>query len=362
MIIFRAEQSRAEQSRAAYIEILRIVACLLVIFNHTNERGFWRYVYDELGSFTWAKNLLVSIFCKSAVPLFFMISGSMLLSKQESLKKTFMRIPKILADLLIFSIAYFGTDAILAGNQFVLKDILQVILRSSYWHLWYLYAYISFIITLPFLRKFVISLDEINSLYMCVVAIILMGIIPILEYFFLLGINNNLKPNWLIVNVFIYPVIGYILDNKINLYKMKRNVVIGIWMINLICFLIDEVCEYYFLLREPGNMNEIFLTNFCLVNAVSIYSTVKYLFQKRKINRYLYNFIIEIGKCTFGIYLLHIWFLWKIPLFYNCWAKIESCKVFGSCGGIYVSCILTFMVSGVVTYLLCRIPRIKILF
>lgn len=38
---------RQEQNRAEHIDILRIIACFMVIFNHTDERGFWRYAYNE---------------------------------------------------------------------------------------------------------------------------------------------------------------------------------------------------------------------------------------------------------------------------------------------------------------------------
>ncbi len=335
---------------------------MLVIFNHTNERGFYHYIYDDLGSCIWIRNLLFSIACKSAVPIFFMISGSMLLGKEESMKKTVLRIPKILAALFIFSIAYFYTDAVLAGNHFVLKDTLQVIVQKNYWHLWYLYAYISFIIALPFFRKLVISLDRKSSLYMFAVAAISMGVVPIIEYFVTSGINSNLKQRWLTVNIFIYPVIGYVIDNKVNVYKIKKSSFLLLWMVNLISFFISAVCEYHFLLREPGNKKELFLTNFCLVNAVSIYSTIKYIFNSRKINARIYHLLVEIGKCTFGIYLLHIWFLWKIPFLYDLWIKIEHSGVFGSYAGVFVSCILTFMITGVITYILRRMPVIKKLF
>ena len=72
--------------------------------------------------------------------------------------------------------------------------------------------------------------------------------------------------------------------------------------------------------------------------------------------------MVETGKCTFGIYLLHIWFLWKIPFLYDFWIKIEHSQIFGSYAGVFVSCILTFVTAGTVTYLFRRVPGIKKLF
>lgn len=78
---------RQEQNRAEHIDILRIIACFMVIFNHTDERGFWRYAYNDRGTALWIVNLIPSIACKSAVPIFFMISGELLLRKNESIRK-----------------------------------------------------------------------------------------------------------------------------------------------------------------------------------------------------------------------------------------------------------------------------------
>ena len=355
----RAEQSRAEQSRAEYIDVLRIIACLLVIFNHTNERGFYQYVSAELGSFEWWGKLYISTVCKSAVPIFFMISGSLLLRKEETILKTYKRITKILIDLILFSIAYFWTDLVLAGNCFSIKDTISKIIFGNYWHLWYLYAYITLIITLPFLRKMVKGLDVKSTLYLFLIAFITMGIVPIIEYCLGQGINGNLKPYWIASYIFIYPVIGYILDNKLDIKRIQRKHLVFLWVVNILCFSIGEISEYYFLQREPGSVNETFLTNFCLVNATAIFLTIKYLLHNICFNRYIYIIITEVGKCTYGIYLLHIWFLWKIPFFYEKWIQIEQSCMFGKLCGCIISCIYVFALAGLATWVLRKVPIIK---
>lgn len=72
---------------------------------------------------------------------------------------------------------------------------------------------------------------------MFAVAAISMGVVPIIEYFVTSGINSNLKQRWLTVNIFIYPVIGYVIDNKVNVYKIKKSSFLLLWMVNLISFL-----------------------------------------------------------------------------------------------------------------------------
>lgn len=244
--------------------------------------------------------------------------------------------------------------------MFVVKSTLQTMLVTPYWHLWYLYAYIAFIITLPFLRKMVSGLDAKSSIYMFVIAAFTMGIIPIIEYF-ASSINGNLQPSWLGANIFVYPVFGYVIDHVFNIEKLRRVSLLGIWG-GVVCLIIGGVCEYFFLLNEPGNRSETFLTNFCLISASAIYITVKYLVLRHEFSSFTTTFITEIGKCTFGIYLLHVLILWKIQFIYNIWMKIEQFSIFGHHIGIFITTILVFSICGVITYGLRKIPFVCKLF
>lgn len=333
-----------------------------MIFNHTNERGFYRFENTNLDSLEFIIDLFLSIICKSAVPLFFMISGAMLLSKEESILATYKRIPKILVDLILFQILYYWTDSVLSGSTFTIKDILYTILNKNYWHLWYLYAYIALLITLPFMRKFVNGLDVKNSIYMLSVGFLTMGIIPIIEQMLGQEINPNLKPSWLITNIFIYPVAGYVVDRVIDIKKVQSKNIVHIWVLNIICLIIGEISEHYFLIKNHDYYNETFLTNFCLMNSITVFLTIKYILIDKSYSAFACRMITEIGKSTFGIYLFHIWFLWKIPLFYSIWMNIENNSIFNPMVGVLISCIGTFIIAGLLVYCLRNIPIVKKLF
>lgn len=348
------------KSREIYIDVLRIIACLMVIFNHSNERGFYRILEAEPGGYAFVWHLFWAIACKPAVPIFFMISGSMLLRKEESILDTYKRIPRILIDLVLFSFLYFGIEIKLDGGIFSFKGTLNAILRNGFWHLGYLYAYIAFITTLPFLRKMVKGLDEKSALYMLVVAAVLMGIVPIMEYYNG-GVHDELMPSWIIRNIFIYPVAGYALDLVFDPDKVRRKCG-KLWLMTLLCFVISGICEYDLLIRAPKDKSEIFMTNFVLIYSITLYMTLKCLMTGREYNGVVYRLITEIGKCTFGIYLLHILVLWKIPFFYDIWMKIETGSALGRHIGIFVTCILVFCICCAMTYIFRKIPIIRKLF
>lgn len=53
-----------------YIEILRIIACFFVIFNHTYTKGFMLFSTRQIGSLSYWIYMFISVFCKVSVPLF----------------------------------------------------------------------------------------------------------------------------------------------------------------------------------------------------------------------------------------------------------------------------------------------------
>ena len=138
---------------------------------------------------------------------------------------------------------------------------------------------------------------------------------------------------------------------------------LALWSFNGVCFLISMLCEYRFLSGSPENWsNELFLSNFSIVNALVIFITARYLLSGRRIGAVTQRVITEIAKNTYGIYLLHIWILWKIPFLYRLWRSIESECIFGPMAGVWISCVGTFLIACIIVYDLRQIPLIRKLF
>ena len=74
----------AQNQRHLDIELIRIIACFFVIFNHTGEDGFFLFSRYDWKSISFWIYLMISIFCKCSVPLFFAVTGALLLEKEET--------------------------------------------------------------------------------------------------------------------------------------------------------------------------------------------------------------------------------------------------------------------------------------
>lgn len=143
--------------------MLRIVATHGIIWLHTNGTAF---VHPDINPFTNSELhfFVVNYYLMCwAVPVFFMITGALLLnpSKEISYKKCFLYMRRILLALVIFGIGYSLLLMRGKGNSFnFIQAIIDVYEGKSFGHLWYLYVLIGIYLTLPLFKIFVASASK----------------------------------------------------------------------------------------------------------------------------------------------------------------------------------------------------------
>lgn len=215
-------------SRLIYLDVVRIIACLFVIYLHTGNEGAYYYYKNLLDKpLQFGFYSFFSIVCRTAVPLFFCISGILLLGRNESLtillKKRFIRIASL---LLIASLFYYFRQIGFSFEQFSFNSFFcQLYTKWLIGPLWFLYAYLAFLLCIPFIERYLSEpLSRTHFNYLVYLIIIFCGIIPSVEYIstgkmFILNkwfsflTFDNFQQYWFIV----FPVIGYGLHNyRIN--------------------------------------------------------------------------------------------------------------------------------------------------
>ncbi len=139
--------------RIAYIDRLRIMAAFFVIFMHTAATALRR----GFGADWELSNALTSL-AFTAVPIFFMISGFLLLSDErtEDLSVLFKRrIPKLLIPLAAWTAVYL-VWSLLCSHSLSAGTLVRGLASAFRWpaatHLWYLYTLIAFYLLSPLLR------------------------------------------------------------------------------------------------------------------------------------------------------------------------------------------------------------------
>ena len=202
------------------------------------------------GSITYWIYLYISISCKVAVPVFLMITGALLLKKQErALWELWRRrIGKMVVVLIGFSFVYYLRQIQLGNENFNLKRFFCVLYDSDWnFSYWYLYVCVSLLITLPFLRALVHNLDKKYFYYMMTLAICFEGLIPILQYLISNNqytLNEGISVEWLITRSVIYPCMGYFLEHENNKFLNKK-AIIALWCGTFMTICISCVMTYY---------------------------------------------------------------------------------------------------------------------
>lgn len=151
------------KEKKSNISILRIVATLAVIWLHKNGTFFdnpdiFEFNVNERQFF--AINFYLMCW---AVPVFFMISGALLLDPLEEInyRKCFLYARRILVALCLFGPFYAVLIQLGSGQSLnFVKALVAVLEGTSFGHLWYLYYILGIYLVLPAFRSFVAHVSK----------------------------------------------------------------------------------------------------------------------------------------------------------------------------------------------------------
>ncbi len=165
------------EPRKTYLDALRILACLCVIYNHVAGQSM-RLFSGAFG----AAALLLFFLSKGAVALFLMISGAVLLGRCDPCRKTVLRILRMLLALVLFSAFYYGMDCLKNRAAFELPAFLPLLAggRASN-ALWYLWLYLGVLVALPLLQRLSMLLTRADDRYFILWALLFTGVMPTLS-------------------------------------------------------------------------------------------------------------------------------------------------------------------------------------
>ena len=360
---FTLSNGKQDTKKEVYIEVLRIFAIIFVIFNHTSSDGFFLFASLKPTQIRFWVDMFFTVFCKFAVPMFFALSGALMLG-QESIefKKQIRRIVRAISVLILVSLIYYFSEKSVYNYPLTLDDFFRRLYsyRLKY-HLWFLYDYIVFLITMPFINKMAKGLTKNLFYYLCILAIAFQAIIPIVEYLVFrnaFSMYSHLRPSWIIEQIVVYPMIGCYLKNEREPITKVR-LLVG-WIINIVLILFTCWLTYQKSL-DVGELSESssqgFLSIFVLFNVIVVYETIKKLVENRQMSKGMRQIVISAGACTFGIYLLH-------PLILDSQIKpsyFERCRSIGFDGLIpsFVFVLFVFVICWTGVLILKLIPGIR---
>ena len=333
------------------------MAIIFVIYNHTSWRGYFLFssYFDantlSVTSWRYWVYMIPSIICKIAVPCFFMISGALLLGKDEPISIIWKkRIPKFFSILFIASVFHYFLESN-PSDLSVIGFLRQFYSSNILYNLWFLYAYICFLMMLPFLRAIVEKMTENMLIYLFALAIVFRGIIPMVDYFISGGawaINTDLSNNVFIKDTVLYPLLGF----GFTKYKPSQKNCIALLITGLLT-LIPVVLLTNFKMQATGlngyahEMDIVtFWNGFPIILMVAVFTNISYIADNTKFTEKTTLIVKEIGSCVFGIYLIEPTIRTTYLFCYDFLRTIVPPYV-----AIWIYVLLVFVISLLVVYL-----------
>lgn len=162
------------------IDLARVVATALVVLLHVSGRYFGAF-----GPNWMAANIYDSL-SRLSVPLFFMISGALLIPRQDSLNAVIRRFAKLTLLLIFWSFVYLFFFYLTAPN-WLAGGSWQILKSPVVVHFWFLYALLGLYLFLPVLQAFYRAASPQAHLFYLGLTFLGASVLPFLQA---LGIQN----------------------------------------------------------------------------------------------------------------------------------------------------------------------------
>ena len=161
-----SDEPVATQASRFYLDVIRAYATVMIVLLHVAVS----YLYQsEISPINWWISNGYHAWSRTAVPLFILISGALLLRPRHSESIRFFfrkRALRILPPLVIWSFLYLIYEGVrgqlTVGVGGAIASLLQ---QPAYGHLWFLYMILGLYLMTPMLRVYVAAASRSNLLY-----------------------------------------------------------------------------------------------------------------------------------------------------------------------------------------------------
>ncbi len=288
-------------NRIVWVDFVRSLSIFLVIVIHTS--GPLIYPFGEISPADWMTGNIYDSFARMSVPLLFMISGYLLLGKQESISAFYQkRFQKVFIPFLFWSVLY-----LVWGNGYkdftfinAVKAIIYSILTTpASFHMWFLYELLAIYLFVPVLRVFILSADRVHLWYLAGIWFLFGPLQGTIEHILGFHIAINLG---FFTSYFGFFVIGYLLG-KMD-YSAKA---IGVAAIIYLLAGAYTVYATYSISSQAGDYVDYYYW-YTQINIVIMSFSAFILFKgvgeritQEKVGLWFRRF----AEASFGIYLIH---------------------------------------------------------
>lgn len=342
-----------KRQRTPYLDILRVLACLLVILIHTPIRQYDTY-YNTPSLAGALYTVLVAVNCN----LFFMITGALLLPvKMTGRRFVKRRLAVVLPPLVVWTVVY------LLEHTFLLHNFTPRLLTSILFHpveglLWYVYVLAVIYVTLPLVSRCIDAIGK-RGVEVILVLWVLSSFIPYQHGVFMEASQWSHNMFGAFANYYGYVLLGYYMHRyglplftRQHGWKWALLLAFGIVVMPLFEFLVQGRFGISWQQHLDTITNDISVNNIAM--ATLLFALVQWFAPEhydRQSRPMASTWWPMLSKCTFGIYLSQMIVLRQIVWPLTPWLGRTHWVV-----DSLVSGVITFIVCFLLVFILRRLP------
>lgn len=345
-----------EQQRLLYLDLLRVISIFAVIVLHISAPV--ASAFQKIPPDHWMVANIIDSITRFCVPVFFMISGALLLGDNRNYQFSYLfrkRILRILIPFIIWSLFYLYYTQ---PHFSFLNGLSSIATKPAMYHLWFVYPLLGLYLLIPILGIFVTHAKDSIIHYFLILWFAVAILNPLLNTLIgyqppIFSLPKNLEEVWLYTGYF---VLGFYLSRK----SFDFNKLLPILLI-ISGIIITILATDYFSYKH-GRFYEFFYrytTPNVLMVSVGVFWIIQMLSSKLETLKPMgRSLLIKLSEASFGIYLMHLIIHNQVNIYLHLDSSVLDGKTIHPAIGIILTSVCVFIISAVLTHLIRQIPFI----
>ena len=340
------------EKRNVGYDFIRIFAIFLVVIIHANVA----YLAENQGKTGWYFVMLVTSICLVAVPLFFMVSGALLLDTQEviPLKKLFFkRIGKQAIPFIVWSLVYVLARIVMKKTPLSITAFTDLLHEPAYYQFWFMYTLLAIYLLLPVLQAVVLKLEKRHLEYVLILWLVFSTVFLVMQKF-IPGFAISDHVDLILCEGYVgYFLLGHYLKKYHSELSWKKGLLLA--LIGIGCTGILSVAEYLVSANGKasyqGYFYQAYLTPFVVLAVTGLFLAFQNMhWTERERPRKL----LQTGSAlSIGVFYVHMLVI----------TALEYVGLTGEANVLLliVKILLAYGISFVVAFVISKIPYIRML-
>jgi len=291
-------------------DVIRVLAIIGTLTIH--------YLYpiysrpDFLGGTSWWVAAFLNTLARPSIPLFIMLSGSLLISKNESVNANLKRtVQRLVVPFGIWAVVYFFWNVLVMGHALTTFDFVSMFATGAVFHLYFLVILIGLYLFLPMIRAILSQASSEIINYLVELSLGAGIVLYLVQYL--------LVPNFPLLNSFTiwFPYLGYFLlgfllmkplSNKKIPYKWLYlgSVIVTLLLGYLNLFLLSKGITIF--MKNGISYFDEYLSPNVVLMSISLYQLLYHSSSLRKkvlSSALITRAIQELARAAFAVYIIH---------------------------------------------------------